>query len=274
MQEKVKKPKATPSEQATPKGDLDPYWSWGRHLPAWGTMGVDFESRVEFVRMRRYRLARARQALERSELGALLLFDVNNIRYVSATKIGEWERDKLCRFALLARGQEPIVWDFGSAAVHHKLYSPWLLPEHCKAGLVGMRGTVPPSFGLMKHHAEEIAAILRDAKLDKMPLGVDIVEPPMLFELQKAGLTIQDGQQTMLEAREIKNVDEIALLNRAAAMVDGVYHQIFEELRPGVRENDIVANANRYLYEHGPDDVEATNAIPGERRKPPPHTLT
>ena len=267
MQEKV-------SEPAPRKGDLDPHWNWGRRLPALGAMGVDFESRVEFDRMRRYRLARARQALERSELGALLLFDVNNIRYVSATKIGEWERDKLCRFALLARGMEPIVWDFGSAAVHHKLYSPWLLPEHCKAGLVGMRGTVPPSFGLMQHHAEEIAAILREAKVDRMPLGLDIVEPPMLFELQKAGLTIQDGQQTMLEAREIKNVDEIALLNRAAAMVDGVYQQIFEELRPGVRENDIVANANRYLYEHGSDDVEAINAISGERCNPHPHNFT
>ncbi|HEY1245823.1 MAG TPA: Xaa-Pro peptidase family protein [Hyphomicrobiaceae bacterium] len=274
MQEKVSDTAPAQGPHASPKSDLDPHWNWGRHLPAWGAMGVDFESRVEFDRMRRYRLARARQALENSNLGALLLFDVNNIRYVSATKIGEWERDKLARFALLARGKEPIVWDFGSAAVHHQLYSPWLLPEHCKAGLVGLRGTVPPSFGLMQHHAEEIAAILREAKVDNMPLGVDIVEPPMLFELQKAGLTVEDGQQTMLEAREIKNVDEIALLNRAAAMVDGVYQQIFEELRPGVRENDIVANANRYLYEHGSDDVEAINAISGERCNPHPHNFT
>jgi Xaa-Pro dipeptidase len=254
--------------------DLDPHWNWKRHLPSWGTMGVDFESRVEFDRMRRYRVARAKQALESSELGALLLFDVNNIRYVSATKIGEWERDKLARFALLARGQEPIVWDFGSAAVHHRLYSPWLLQEHCKAGLVGLRGTVPPSAGLMKRHAEEIAAILREAGVANMPLGIDIVEPPMMFELQKAGLTIKDGQQTMLEAREIKNVDEIALLNRAAAMVDGVYQQIFEELKPGVRESDIVANANRFLYAHGSDDVEAINAISGERCNPHPHNFT
>ena len=55
----------------------------------------------------------------------------------------------------------------------------------------------------------------------------------MMFELQKAGLKIADGQQTMLEAREIKNIDEIALLNRAAAMVDGAYHLIHEELKPG-----------------------------------------
>jgi Xaa-Pro dipeptidase len=272
MQEKVKEPRV--AGYGSDPDDLNPHYGWDRHLPAWGTMGVDFELRVDFDRMRRYRLGRARQALENSECGALLLFDVNNIRYVSATKIGEWERDKLARFALLARGQEPIVWDFGSAAVHHKLYSPWLLKEHCKAGLIGLRGTVPPAAGLMKRHAEEIAGILREAGVAKMPVGVDIVEPPMMFELQKTGLKILDGQQIMLEAREIKNVDEIALLNRAAAMVDGVYQQIYEELKPGVKESTIVANANRFLYEHGSDDVEAINAISGERCNPHPHNFT
>jgi Xaa-Pro aminopeptidase len=272
MQEKVKEPRV--AGYGSDPEDLDPHYRWDRHLPAWGSMGVDFELRVDFDRMRRYRLGRARQALENSECGALLLFDVNNIRYVSATKIGEWERDKLARFALLRRGYEPIVWDFGSAAVHHKLYSPWLPQESCKAGLIGLRGTVPPSAGLMARHAEEIASLLREADVANMPLGIDIVEPPMMFELQKAGLTVHDGQQIMLEAREIKNVDEIALLNRAAAMVDGVYHQIYEELKPGVKEATIVANANRFLYEHGSDDVEAINAISGERCNPHPHNFT
>ena len=254
--------------------DLDPHYGWGRALPAWGTMGVDFELRVDFDRLRRYRIGRAKQALENSKLGALLLFDVNNIRYVTSTKIGEWERDKLCRFALLPKGGEPILWDFGSAAVHHRLYSPWLLKEHCRAGVIGMRGTIPPAFGLMKHYAEEIASLLREAGVVKEAVGVDIIEPPMMFELEKAGLKITDGQQTMLEAREIKNVDEIALLNRAAAMVDGVYQQIYEELKPGVREADIVANANKFLYAHGSDDVEAINAISGERCNPHPHNFT
>ena len=183
--------------------DVDPHYRWNRALPALGPMGVDFEERVDFRRLHRYRLGRARQALEVSELGALLCFDVNNIRYVTSTKIGEWERDKLCRFALLARGGEPILWDFGSAAVHHRLYVPWLRPELCKAGLVGLRGTVPPAFGLMRRHAEEIAALLHEAGVADMPLGVDIIEPPMMFELERAGLKVADGQQVMLDAREI-----------------------------------------------------------------------
>ncbi len=110
--------------------------------PSLGIMGVDFEERVDYRRLHRYRLGRAKQALENSELGALLVFDVNNIRYLTSTKIGEWERDKLARWALLTRTGEPILWDFGSAAVHHKLYAPWLEPENCKAGLIGLRGTV------------------------------------------------------------------------------------------------------------------------------------
>ncbi len=88
----------------------------GRVPPSPGRMAVDFEERVDFDRLRRYRLARARAALEASDLGAVLLFDINNIRYVSATMIGEWARDKVARYTLLTRSGDPIVWDFGSAA--------------------------------------------------------------------------------------------------------------------------------------------------------------
>lgn len=254
--------------------DINPRFNWGRHLPALGTMGVDFEERVNYQRLHKYRIGRVRQALENSELGALITFDVNNIRYITSTKIGEWERDKLSRWALLPRGGEPILWDFGSAAVHHKLYCPWLEPNNMRAGLVGLRGTVHPDFGLMERHAKEIYGLLKEAGVEKMPIGVDIIEPPMMFQLQKLGLNIVDGQQTMLEAREIKNIDEIALLNRAAAMVDGAYDLINRELRPGVRENDIVAEVNKFLYTHGSDDVEAINAISGERCNPHPHNFT
>jgi Xaa-Pro dipeptidase len=254
--------------------DIDPHWNWQRELPAPGRMGVDFETRVDFRRLQRYRLARAKEALRNSECGALLLFDVNNIRYVSGTKIGEWERDKFCRFALLTEGGEPIVWDFGSAAVHHRLYCDWLDPKNCRAGVLGMRGTIPPSFGLMQAHSREIMALLREAGCADAPVGVDMAETAMLFALQDAGVKVVDGQQIMLDAREIKNIDEITLLNQAAAMVDGVYHMIWEELKPGIRENAIVAKANAMLYEMGSDDVEAINAISGERCNPHPHNFT
>jgi Xaa-Pro aminopeptidase len=242
--------------------------------PSPGRMNVDFEERVDFTRLRTYRLARARAALDASELGALLLFDINNIRYVSATMIGEWARDKVARYVLLTRGGEPIVWDFGSAARHHQLYAPWIRPENSRAGMLGLRGAVAPDAGLISRAVAEIQSELRAAGVAGMPIGVDIAETPMLLELLRAGLDVRDAQQVMLDARLIKSSDEIALLSTAAAMVDGVYQDISEALKPGVRENEIVALANKRLYEMGSDDVEAINAVSGERCNPHPHNFS
>ena len=68
---------------------------------------------------------------------------------------------------------------------------------------------------------------------------------------------MRDGQQVMLQAREVKNIDELTLLNMAAAMVDGVYQDITEALKPGVKESEIVSLATKRLYEMGSDSVEA-----------------
>ena len=242
--------------------------------PSPGRMNVDFEERVDFTRLRAYRLARARAALDASELGALLLFDINNIRYVSATMIGEWARDKVARYVLLTRGGEPIVWDFGSAARHHQLYAPWIKPENSRAGMLGLRGAVAPDAGLIASAVAEIQSELTAAGVAGMPLGVDIAETPMLLELQRAGIQVRDAQQVMLDARLIKSSDEIALLSTAAAMVDGVYQDIAEALKPGIRENEIVALANKRLYEMGSDDVEGINAVSGERCNPHPHNFS
>ena len=242
--------------------------------PSPGRMNVDFEERVDFTRLRAHRLARAREALDASDLGALLLFDINNIRYVSATMIGEWARDKVARYALLTRGGEPIVWDFGSAARHHQLYAPWIRPENSRAGMLGLRGAVAPDAGLIARAVAEIQSELAAAGVAGMPLGVDIAETPMLLELLRVGIEVRDAQQVMLDARLIKSADEIALLSTAAAMVDGVYQDIAEALKPGVRENEIVALANKRLYEMGSDDVEAINAVSGERCNPHPHNFS
>src|SRR6266853_1048169 len=253
--------------------DIDPHHDWSR-LNAHGVMNVDFEERVDFRRLHRYRLGRARQAVRNSTLGALLCFDNNNIRYITSTAIGEWSRDKFCRFAVLTGNGEPHLWDFGSAAAHHRIYAPWLQPICCHAGNVGLRGTIPPDQGLVKRAAQEIYDVLKQQGVADMPLGIDVIEPPMLFALQKLGLKIVDGQQVMLDAREIKSRDEIMLLNTAAAMVDGVYQNIYEALKPGVRESDIVAMATKRLFEMVSDDVEAINAVAGERCSPHPHNFT
>jgi Xaa-Pro aminopeptidase len=238
-----------------------------------GLMAVDWEQRVDMDRLRRERLARAKTLLADSEMGALLCFDMNNIRYITATHIGTWAMDKLTRFTLLPQNDDPILWDFGSAARHHELYCPWL-EGRSPAGISTMRGAMSPESGRAEDVAEKIRISLEARGLLGDPVGVDVVEPAVLFALQQAGINVVDGQQLMQQARVIKTQDEIALLDHSCMMVDAAYDELYSALKPGMRENECVALVNRVLYEHGSEHVEGVNAISGERCSPHPHVYT
>jgi Xaa-Pro aminopeptidase len=242
-------------------------------LRTFGSMGVDWEERVNFERLRTQRLDRIKALLKQSEMGALLCFDMNNIRYTTATTIGTWAFDKAGRFALLPQDDEPLLWDFGSAARHHQLFCPWL-GERAQAGISTMRGTMAPGSGRAEDVARKIRIALEERGLLGEPVGVDIVELPVLFALQKEGIQVVDGQQLMQDARTIKTQDEILLLNHAAMLVDAAYDELYRNLRPGIRENECVALVSKLLYDMGSEYVEGVNAISGERCSPHPHNFT
>jgi Xaa-Pro dipeptidase len=255
-------------------------------IHTYGPAAVDWEQRVDLPRLRAERLARLRAELERTELGALLSFDFGNIRYMTSTHIGTWAMDKLIRFALLPRGGEPVVWDFGSAARHHQLYNPWLdhtggpaTPQGAartgaRAGISTLRGAFHPDAGIAAGLARDVAAELREHGLAGEPVGVDVAEMPVLAALAAEGIQCVDGQQVFLEARRTKTTDEISLLSQACAMVDAAYTQLYEFLRPGVRENECVGLVSKVLYDLGSEYVEGVNAISGERCSPHPHVYS
>jgi Xaa-Pro aminopeptidase len=240
-------------------------------LRSFGTMAVDWEQRADFDRLRGERLARAKEHLAESELGALLCFDMSNIRYITATHIGTWAIDKLIRFCLLPQGGEPIMWDFGSAARHHKLFCPWLGEDRSRAGISTLRGSVE---GRAESVAKKIRIELKEGGLLDEPLGVDVIELPVLRALEAEGIRVVDCQALMQDARMLKTQDEITLLTTACAMVDAAYEELFRAMKPGMRENECVALVNRVLYELGSEHVEGVNAISGERCSPHPHVFT
>jgi Xaa-Pro aminopeptidase len=244
-------------------------------IGTYGTNAVDWEERIDLDRLRTQRLARLKDTLERSELGAVLAFDFANIRYMTATHIGTWAMDKFIRFALLCRGAEPIVWDFGSAARHHQLYNPWLDgANRARAGISVLRGAFHPEAGIAEELARKIAVELAERGLSGAPVGIDIAEMPVLLALQRAGIEVVDGQQLFLEARRIKTPDEISLLTQACSMVDAAYEELYEFLRPGVKENECVGLVSKVLYDLGSEYVEGVNAISGERCSPHPHVYS
>jgi Xaa-Pro aminopeptidase len=256
-------------------------------------MNVDWENRLDMGRLREQRLAQLNVALAASEVGSLLTFDFHNIRYMTGTHIGTWAMDKMIRFAVLPRGGAPVLWDFGSAARHHQLQTPWLDAAHTDAGLNGhephhgakvgsgaragistLRGAISPSGGRAEDVARKVFDVLAENGLQHAPIGVDIIELPVLFALQALGLQVVDGQQVFLEARRIKTQDEIGLLTHAASMVDAAYENLYEFLRPGVKENECVGLVAKTLYDLGSEHVEGVNAISGERCSPHPHVFS
>ena len=152
-------------------------------IRTFGTMAVDWEERVHFDRLREERLARIKAELKKSDIGALLCFDMSNIRYITNTTIGTWAIDKLGRFCLLPQDDEPINWDFGIAAKHHQMYCSWFKEGHSRAGISTLRGAMPPAARRAEDVARKIRIELEERGLHKEPLGVDVVEPPVLFTM-------------------------------------------------------------------------------------------
>jgi len=160
-------------------------WKWEADvaLKTYGPMAVDWENRIDFDRLRKERLARAKALLAKSEMGALLCFDMNNVRYITSTHIGSWAQDKISRFCLLPQNGEPILWDFGSAARHHQQNCPWL-GDRSRPGIPLLRGAMSPEMGRAENVAKKIKRELEIHGLLNEPLGIDVVEPPILFALQ------------------------------------------------------------------------------------------
>jgi len=122
--------------------------------------------------------------------------------------------------------------------------------------------------------ARQVKKMMVHYGIEKEPLGIDLMELTMLRALEAEGIEVVDGQQAMLDAREVKTQDEIELLKVAAAMVDATYVDISRAIRPGTRENELVAIAHDCLFRLGSERVECVNSVAGPRGKPHSHTFS
>ena len=87
------------------------------------------------------------------------------------------------------RRASPMLWDFGSAVKHHQLYSPWLPTGELPGRLPRLpRRDRADGRADGATRSREIKALLVEAGVADAPVGVDIVEPPFLFEMQRQGL--------------------------------------------------------------------------------------
>ena len=238
-----------------------------------GINSVDKELRIDFDMLRKDRLNRIKESLGKSDIGSLLFFDFDNIRYVTSSTLGEWSRDKLGIYCLLPKGQEPILFTIGSAVPLKKRYCPWL-GDNVRVSTSSMKGAIPPEIGITKKFAVEIFDILKSYGLEKEPIGIDISNYPIIDELQKQNLKVTDGHQIALDAREVKTSEEIKLMELSCSIADGTFYDSYNFIRPGIRENEIVAMINQKMFERGCDLVECVNVESGERGNPHSHEFS
>ncbi len=237
----------------------------------WGTMGKDWEAGVDFQKLIRDRAQRAKEAIKAAGLGGVLCFNFDSIRYVTGTHIGEWGRDKFDRYALCPADGDPYLWDPAPPAKRKS--SPWM-GDRVEAPISTLQGALPPRHGIQDDFAKQVKARLIDLGIDKKPLGIDLMELPMLRALEAEGIEVVDGQQALLDAREVKTDEEIELLKQASAMVDATYVDIAQAIRPGTKESELVAIAHDRLFRLGSERVECVNSVSGPRGAPHSHTFS
>jgi Xaa-Pro dipeptidase len=175
------------------------------------------------------------------------------------------------RYTILPLDGEPILYD--PAAPAKRVSCPWIADRVFPA-VGSMRGAIPPEVGMVERVAKSIKDTLTEAKVADLPLGVDLIDIPLAEALANEGVKVVDGQQAMLDARIVKTKDEVELLRTAGAMVDAAYEEIARNIKPGVRENELVAIANKVLFTLGSELVECVNSVSGPRGAPHPHTFS
>ena len=183
------------------------------------SMAVDWEQRVDFDRLRDLPSRRERKAAL-ARIGSRVPAPVRPEQPALRHEHGDRRRGSGTRTSAsrcVFRDDDPILWDFGSAARHHQLYCPWLPESSWRAWVPPMRGAMPDATGVPDALAEMIWEELHERGLDGEPVGMDVPDMTTLLALQRKGLARStDSQPVMLEARKIKSADELALLDQAA----------------------------------------------------------
>ena len=173
-------------------------------IKTYGTMAVDWERRIDFDRLRRERLGAHQGAAGEvgAGRGALLRHEQRPLHHGHAHRHVGAGQDQPLHAAAAERRADPLGLRLRRAAppAELRLARRALARRHpADARRDDARRWAAPRTSRARSSVE-----LEKRGLHKEPVGVDVVEPPVLFALQKEGLNIVDGQQLMSDAREIK----------------------------------------------------------------------
>ncbi|HET9672243.1 MAG TPA: aminopeptidase P family N-terminal domain-containing protein, partial [Actinomycetota bacterium] len=170
---------------------------------AFGYASIEWKQGIDWAAIRRWRLARVRDAMQRHGLGAILTMYDENARYITSTLTPGWNRLKPgLRYAVIVEGKEPILYEQGDIGIHIRAHSPWLPPENVRHSFAWIKGAAGPASTMqVEKFTRALVNDLEDAGVLDKPLGVDFIDINMIAAFQRAGVTWVDGMTPMMEAR-------------------------------------------------------------------------
>ncbi len=226
---------------------------------AFGVLSSDWKEGINWERVRNYRLERARAAMKKHGLGAILCMYDENLRYISSTLTPGWNRLKPgLRYGILVEGKEPIVYEQGDIGEHLKVHNPWIPHENIRHSYTWIKGAAG---GAAEQQVDKFTQALindlEDAGVRNMPLGVDFIDINMIKAFERHNIQWVDGMSPMMEARAIKSPDEINAMRMVGSICDVLHYEFSQFLKPGLTENEVAAFGFKYLYDiPGMEDVE------------------
>jgi Xaa-Pro aminopeptidase len=234
-----------------------------------GTMATDREERVNFPRMREYRLNRAKKVLEQMGIGCLVTWDAWAIRYISSVYVTIPVRWAEGQFCILPRNGDPYVHAVTSFS-HHVMREemPWLKNKIFPSlGIMGKMYETPAD---CQRIVDRVGEIIAEHGLTKEPVALDCSTNLLLYQeaFKKKGITVVDGKKAMFEARRIKNQDEIECMRISAAIAEAAFADIQAAIKPGVKECELVGIGMKTLYSLGCDETMEFVCASGPRTNP------
>ena len=224
-----------------------------------GIAGMDWQQRVNWDRLRKYRIERAREMMKKHGLGAMLCMYDENCRYITGTLTPGWNRLKPgLRYAMLCGDGDPVLFEQGDLGFHIERHSPWIPKENVRYSYAWIKGAAgPASTQQVNKFTDAIIYEMKRHGVAGQKLGCDFIDINMINVFKEKNINWVDGMTPMMEARAVKNVDEQECMRIVGAIGDATHWECMKFLKPGLTENQVTAHLMKFLYNiPGMEDVE------------------
>lgn len=210
---------------------------------------TDWVQRVDFSRLRRFRLGRVRAAMDDHDLDAIIAFEYANGRYIASLR-PLWAPNFLVRQAVVVTrySDEIICFIHLDDTPHRRTVMDWIPDENIREFPTGVvnESSDPEALG-------PLADALRQLGFTGGRLGVDIGTVSSLRNIEGLfdPVELVDANACMQAARMVKNEDELELMRWASGVVDLALDVATDTVAIGRRECEVLAEVMRVFYNHG-----------------------